>query len=431
VILGTEGVTPQVAVGTDGKAVAVWSSEQGLYAAELPASSSTWQTVVPVATTSSEQSHVAIDANGDAIVVWVSNIGESGADPGMYTIQAAVKPAGGAWGQPTDHSETVESSGGYPRFNPNLAVDSQGSGTVLWNGFQPSTDLSVRAAFLPSIGASWQAPSQVADTGGSGTDPEVGMDANGNGVATWVLLANHAAVIQTSNYDASSPAIQSASIPSEGVPGQPLSFAVSPLQLTTPLGQTSWDFGDGSWSTGTGVSHAFAAPGEYHVTVTTADMLGNTTSASGTILVRVPQSQVSGNINCRCKRHEAPRLSRVRVLHRRFRVGRRGGTPSAKRKSGFGTSLRFTLSSTATIQMRITRVSAINGQHHDCTSRCGDQNVIGGARYPAEPEGNDAVYFSGSVDGHALSSGRYIAIVTARNTFGQSAPVRVPFEVLR
>jgi len=75
------------------------------------------------------------------------------------------------------------------------------------------------------------------------------------------------------------------SIPTSGIAGKPLAFSVSPLDVWSALGATSWTFGDGATANGTSVTHTYAAAGIYHVTLTSADVLGNTTSTSPTITI--------------------------------------------------------------------------------------------------------------------------------------------------
>jgi PKD repeat protein len=50
----------------------------------------------------------------------------------------------------------------------------------------------------------------------------------------------------------------------------------------------SWNFGDGASATGIAPSHAFAAPGNYVVTLTVANNLGQTASANDSIIVNPP-----------------------------------------------------------------------------------------------------------------------------------------------
>jgi hypothetical protein len=426
VVLADEGRRPQIAMDARGDAVAVWPGAGGLYAATLPASSPTWQPAVSISTTEAEHPHVALDSRGDAVVAWesISNA--------TNTVQAVVKPAEAAWGPPVSLSEAVEYGHGYPSLNPSVAIDAQGSAVAMWDGFRSSSDQSVQAAFLPVIGASWQASVQVADTGASFVSPLVGMDGQGNGVAAWVRLTRANSAIEAANYDGSSPILEGASIPGAGTTGQPLTFAVSPLAASVALGQTSWSFGDGSQSAlGVSVTHAFTTPGAYRVTVTTADVLGNTTSASSTVLVTTAPS--SGYV-CGCRLTRPLALSKVRITNRRFLVTgpHTRGRVQYRSVLPVGTAFRFTLSSSATVQIEIAQAGAgLQGQRH-CkkgTNRCAQMRVIGTLTYPDELQGNDAVNFQGQVGKHALRAGHYLAIVTARNGIGRSKAVRLPFVV--
>ncbi len=418
-VLADGGSRPQVAMDARGDAVAVWPGAGGLYAATLPAASSTWQPPVPVSTSQAEHPHVALDTQGDAVVDWESIGGATN------TVQAAVRPAGAGWGAPVSLSEPVEYSHLYPTLNPNVAIDAKGSAIAIWDGFRTSIDQIVQAAVLPAIGPSWQGPVQVADMGGSFVIPLVAMDEKGNGVAAWAHGGGANAAIEIANYDGSSPVLEGASIPSAGQTGRLLAFAVSPLAVTTALGQTSWSFGDGSEAAiGTSVSHAFIMPGSYHVTVTTADVLGNTASASSTVVVTTPRGRV-----CKCRSGRPPALSKVRITNKRFRTG-----PYARERAQhrlvlpLGTAFRFTLSRSAMVQIEIVEA----GVHHRCKNEansCAHTRVVGTLTYADEGAGNDAVNFRGRVGKHTLRAGHYLAILTARNGSGRSKAVRLPFAV--
>jgi hypothetical protein len=421
VVLAEAGRQPQVAMDASGDAVAVWPGPGGLYSATLSASSSTWQPPVSVSANEAEDPHVAIDSLGDAVVAWES-IGAA-----TNTVQAAVKAKGDAvWGAPASLSEPVEYAGGYPRLNPSVAIDANGSAAATWNGFHSQTDETVQVAVLPAIGSSWQAPLQLADVGGSFVIPVVGMDEKGNGEAVWAHGSGANAAVEAANYDGSSPALEGASVPTTGQTARPLAFAVSPLAVTTALGQTSWSFGDGSQPTvGTSVSHAFTAPGSYHVTVTTADVLGNTTSASSTVVV----TNASPKPRCRCMRHHLI-LSKVHITNRRFRVtGSHASVRGQHRKAlPFGTTFRFALSERATVRIELTALS--DGRCKQRTGHCAHGRILGTLTYDNEHAGNDSIIFRGQVGKQVLHPGHYLAILRARNKGGQSRAALLPFVVV-
>jgi hypothetical protein len=421
VILGDAGRQPEVAMNERGDAVAVWPGPGGLYSATLPASSSMWQPAVPISANEAEHPHVAIDAQGDAVATWESISGETN------TVQAAVKPAEGAWEAPTNLSEPVEYSHGYPPLYPSLAIDAKGSAVAAWDGIRSPMGEGVQAAVLPAISASWQASVRVAETEGLLVRPLVSMEEKGNGMATWESGARASAAIEVANYDGSSPALEGASIPATGQTARPLTFAVSPLAVTTALGQTNWSFGDGSQPTiGTSVTHAFAAPGSYRVTVTTADILGNTTSASSTVVV----TNALTRPRCRCMR---PRLtlSKVHITNKRFRVT---GPHIARgrlhhRVLPFGSTFRFMLSERASVNIEVTDTSTKSCEKR--TNRCAHRPALGTLKSANAPAGNDGIAFHGQVGKHVLSPGHYLATITAYNSRGHSKPARVSFVVAK
>ena len=419
VVLADKGSHPQVAMDAHGDAVAVWPGMGGLYSATLPASSSTWQPPVPISTTQAEHPHVALDSQGDAVVDWESIGAETN------TVQTAVKPAEGTWGAPVSLSEPVEYSHGYPPLDPSLAMDAKGSAVAAWDGIRSSMEEGVEATILPGIGTSWQAPHRVADTDGFLVSPLVSVDEKGNGIAAWESGARANAAIEAANYDGSSPALEDTNIPSTAQTGKPLTLAVSPLAVTTMLGQTTWSFGDGSQeATGTSVTHAFSTPGSYRVTATTADVLGNTTSVSNTVVV----TSAPTKSRCSCRR---PRLvlSKVHITSKRFRVtGPQIARGRLRHKVlPFGTAFRFALSSKATVQIEITDMGA-----KSCKKRQGDcvhARVLGTLTYAGAPAGNDAVAFRGKVGKDVLRPGHYVASLIARNGSGHSEAARLSFVV--
>jgi len=102
-------------------------------------------------------------------------------------------------------------------------------------------------------------------------------DAAGN---TSTTIAHYSVVA-----DVDGPVLADLTIPSFGAPGQQLAFSVAPRDERSGVGETTWDFGDGTHATGTSVTHAYAAPGDYTVTVTARDGEGNATTQTWQVLI--------------------------------------------------------------------------------------------------------------------------------------------------
>ena len=129
---------------------------------------------LPVAADSS----VAIDTSGDSFAVWQRDNGP------LLTIEAAVRPAGGAW-QPA-----VElSAPGEQAFDPVLAVDSRGDVVVAWTsepGFATGDPSEVvEVALRPAPSSTWQAPVPLTTPADQAAGPAVAIDSAGGTAVVW------------------------------------------------------------------------------------------------------------------------------------------------------------------------------------------------------------------------------------------------------
>jgi hypothetical protein len=263
------------AVDGRGDAVAVWDSwtegflsHRVAQAAFRPAGGE-WQAPVNLSEEDSSEDwrwepyepRVAIDAQGDAVVVWSSGYGESGG------VMSAFKSGSGAWQAPVDLSLPGTSDGGAQ-----VAFDGQGNALTVWDG----EDGTVQSDSKPAGGV-WQAPVDI----GHGVGPQVAFDERGDALAAWVGTDG----IQTAGYVATGPVLNNISIPAKGTVGQPLTFSVSPLDVWSIPVETRWSFGDGASASGTSITHTYTAAGTYEVTLHSADKLGNGTSTTGKVTI--------------------------------------------------------------------------------------------------------------------------------------------------
>jgi hypothetical protein len=116
-------------------------------------------------------------------------------------------------------------------------------------------------------------------------------DEDGSVAAFWTTRVETApgqyqTKLRAAAFDAGGPNLLGAAVPTSAVAGQPVAMSASFVDLWSGLGEApSWSFGDGSTGGGAQVSHTFAAPGSYTVTVTARDGLGNQTSSTYPITV--------------------------------------------------------------------------------------------------------------------------------------------------
>lgn len=123
---------------------------------------------------------------------------------------------------------------------------------------------------------------------------QVVADDDGSVAAFWnaeVLPGEH--VLRAAAFDAGPPNLLGAAVPASAVASQPVAMSASFADLWSGLGEPpSWSFGDGTSTSGAQVSHIYAAPGIYTVTVRAQDGLGNATSSTYSITV-APAAPVS------------------------------------------------------------------------------------------------------------------------------------------
>jgi hypothetical protein len=177
---GLNAIEPRVAVSPGGEAVAVWSlfvtDYRGVQAASRPAGGA-WtapSTLAFPADLGDEAgpANVAVDAAGNAVAGWGERANSDG------SLRAAVRPAGGAWSAP----ETVS---GVQR-TPILGMDAAGNAVALW-----ITD-GIRVAVRP-VGGVWSAPETLPGSSPQDTFPagvRVAVTPSGTIVAAWSLLRN-------------------------------------------------------------------------------------------------------------------------------------------------------------------------------------------------------------------------------------------------
>jgi PKD repeat protein len=90
------------------------------------------------------------------------------------------------------------------------------------------------------------------------------------------------------------PPTASASAAATAKIGQPVAFSGTGASDAGPA-NFSWNFGDGATATGASPTHAYAAPGDYHWTLTVGDTKGTTTSAAGDITITASPPTVSSS----------------------------------------------------------------------------------------------------------------------------------------
>jgi hypothetical protein len=169
--------TPQVAVDPQGDAIVVWRLFDGTnwrIQARRRASSGT---LGPVQTLSkvgedAERPQVAVDPNGNAVVVWERSDGTN------ERIQARRRSTSGTLGPVQTLSGSGESA-----FSPDVAMDMKGNALVGW---QRSDGTDYRVQIRRRSAAGTLGPVQTLSDAGEGAEPpQLAVVAGGNAVVVW------------------------------------------------------------------------------------------------------------------------------------------------------------------------------------------------------------------------------------------------------
>ena len=168
--------SPSVASDGAGNVVAVWrelADDKASIRAASRSPGGEWSPSagISVAAAATEAPELAMDRLGNAVAVWHRSNGRDS------VVQAAVRPAGGAWSAPQDLS-----SPGELAFNADVAV-AAGRAIVVWASLR---DLrSVVRSSTRTISGPWSQPETASDPISNAYAPQVAMDDQGNAVASW------------------------------------------------------------------------------------------------------------------------------------------------------------------------------------------------------------------------------------------------------
>lgn len=123
-----------------------------------------------------------IDADGNATAVWES--GPIWSSPDRWQMWSSTRPAGGTWSAPVQLAPVA----GTDQRMPQLAVDPSGTVTAVWAQGRKVRewvyDATIQAAVKPSGGA-WQAPVTIGTRAAGVSDLDLATDADGNTAALW------------------------------------------------------------------------------------------------------------------------------------------------------------------------------------------------------------------------------------------------------
>jgi hypothetical protein len=172
--------SPDVVTGSEDEGVATWEQfAAGVQVVEVTQESQggSWERPVRVSRPAEDggEPNVAVDKQGDASVVFVSNVGKT------ETVKLSVERNGRGWG----HPRTV-GGGSVNIREPRVAVDSRGETIVAWiSGSNEDKTDWVQAAIFDSKGQREGAVQKLSSRRGHSTELRLAANEQGDSVLAW------------------------------------------------------------------------------------------------------------------------------------------------------------------------------------------------------------------------------------------------------
>jgi hypothetical protein len=180
---GQYAASPQVAVDAAGDAIVVWSTVvrstgSGIQASFRPASTGVWSAPEDLFMAGTQPATrevaVAFDGAGDAFVIWQAFVN------GATRVEASERSAStGSWAAPSE----IPGAGATRHLT--LAVNAAGDAVAAWRNGDDNFDTVVQVAEKPATSGAWSSAQTLSKKGAIAGFPKVGLDASGDAVAVW------------------------------------------------------------------------------------------------------------------------------------------------------------------------------------------------------------------------------------------------------
>lgn len=188
---------PQIAIDTDGNAIAIWSKKSGKKHVIQTASKTfgkPWSNPVDIVkqdkrAQDAQFPQIIFDKSGDAHAVWQNFDGE------RNIILYAKKEEGKTkWSTPLSLSDS--GMAGLGDIRPKIAVGPSESLIVAWINTEK---LTAQASIKSGACGWWSNPEDLSDSGNQISDVQVALDRKGNAIAVWTRSDGTNMVVQTAS----------------------------------------------------------------------------------------------------------------------------------------------------------------------------------------------------------------------------------------
>ncbi len=172
---------PTLAADGFGNAIAVWTqvdAHRSSILASRYSAASGWSTPTAIGASSGNDSgpRIAMDASGNATVVWANNPNAAGAGSDTH-IWANRYDAAGGWGTAT------QIGGAEWGLEPQVAMDPTGNAMVVWSEYDDVNWTAWTARY--TVGTGWGTPELIGRAGFLSGRPQIAVDPRGNAIAVW------------------------------------------------------------------------------------------------------------------------------------------------------------------------------------------------------------------------------------------------------
>lgn len=205
---GLNAEEPQVSLSADGeKATAVWTRDDGSHtriqskSATISGHTATWGTVTTLsdAGKNATEPEVSVSAAATtAVVVWrFEAVGGFPAQVFIQSKSATISGNTATWGAKTDISD-----GGQPADHARVALTPNGTiATAVWSRYDGTeNEVQSASATISGTTTTWGTVSDLSPDGEAGSDPELGLSANGEAAtAVWYNYDGTNEIVKTAS----------------------------------------------------------------------------------------------------------------------------------------------------------------------------------------------------------------------------------------
>lgn len=223
--------SPRIVADAAGNATAVWLEGGVLKTSNQPFNGSWSATATTLVSSGASAPQIAVQASsGDVVVVWVKG----------SLIQSATKHFNGNWPILPDTISSVI----IPSDSPQVAISANGAVIAVWHGVVASVDTVYSAT--KTLSGAWSLGQAISNALFSSAYPQVAIDPNGNAIAIWYRYN-----VASSIY--SSVVVQSASLSFGGSWTDPVDLSspgiVNPAHLIARIAIDSIGNAVAAWNT--------------------------------------------------------------------------------------------------------------------------------------------------------------------------------------